>query len=234
MHAPVNLHDYERLAAAALPPMAWDYYRSGACDELTLARNERAFDALRLYYRVLVDVSRRSTACSVLGRELALPALIAPTAFHRLAHPDGELAAARAAAQAGTVMVLSTLSNTPVEDVVAATSAEVWFQLYVYRDRGATRALVERVRAAGCKALVLTVDAPLLGRREREIELALEQLKHVADAALACDRQAPQDRSPEQHRSSAERQRLDHVGPAPHAAVEQHRRAPRDPLGDRG
>ena len=166
---PVNLHDYERLAAAALPPMAWDYYRSGACDELTLARNERAFDALRLYYRVLVDVSRRSTACSVLGRALALPVLIAPTAFHRLAHPDGELATARAAAEAGTVLVLSTLSNTRVEDVVAATSAEVWFQLYVYRDRGATRALVERVRAAGCKALVLTVDAPLLGRRERDV-----------------------------------------------------------------
>ena len=168
-HSPLNLHDYERLAAAALAPMAWDYYRSGACDELTLARNERAFDALRLYYRVLVDVSRRSTACRVLGRELALPVLIAPTAFHRLAHPDGELATARAAAEAGTVMVLSTLSNTPVEQVVSATSAEVWFQLYVYRDRGATRALVERVRAAGCKALVLTVDAPLLGRRERDV-----------------------------------------------------------------
>jgi len=149
--------------------MAWDYYRSGACDELTLARNERAFDALCLRYRVLVDVSTRSTACSLLGRSLALPVLIAPTAFHRLAHPDGELATARAAAEAGTIMVLSTLSNTRVEDVVAATTADLWFQLYVYRDRGATRALVERVRAAGCKALVLTVDAPLLGRRERDV-----------------------------------------------------------------
>ena len=169
MSEPVNLHEYEALAAAALPAMAWDYYRSGACDELTLARNQRAFDELRLRYRVLVDVSRRSTACRLLGRELALPVLIAPTAFHRLAHADGELATARAAAQAGTIMVLSTLSNTPVEAVVAATAAEVWFQLYVYRDRGATRALIERVRAAGCKALVLTVDAPLLGRRERDV-----------------------------------------------------------------
>jgi 4-hydroxymandelate oxidase len=169
MPAPVNLHEYEALAAAALPAMAWDYYRSGACDELTLARNQRAFDALCLRYRVLVDVSRRSTGCTLLGRSLALPVLIAPTAFHGLAHAEAELATARAAAEAGTTMVLSTLSNTRVEDVTACTSADVWFQLYVYRDRGATRALVERVRAAGCKALVLTVDAPLLGRRERDV-----------------------------------------------------------------
>ena len=121
----------------------------------------------------------------VLGRELALPVLIAPTAFHKLAHPDGEIATARAAAQAGTIMVLSTLSNTKVEDVqVAATSAEVWFQLYVYRDRGATRALCERVQAAGCKALVLTVDAPLLGRRERDVRnrFNLPDGLHIANA----------------------------------------------------
>jgi 4-hydroxymandelate oxidase len=184
MHAPLNLRDYERLAAAALAPMAWDYYRSGACDELTLARNEHAFDALSLHYRVLVDVSRRSTACSLLGRSLAMPVLIAPTAFHRLAHPEGELATARAAADAGTIMVLSTLSNTRVEEVVAATAAEVWFQLYVYRDRGATRALIERVRAAGCKALVLTVDAPLLGRRERDVRNAFALPESVSIANM--------------------------------------------------
>ena len=166
---PLNLREFEALAAARMAQPAWDYYRSGACDEITLRRNEQAFAELALRYRVLVDVSQRSTAARVLGRELALPVLIAPTAFHKLAHPDGELATARAAQQAGTIMVLSTLSNTPVEDVVAETAAEVWFQLYVYRDRGATRALCERVQAAGCKALVLTVDAPLLGRRERDV-----------------------------------------------------------------
>jgi 4-hydroxymandelate oxidase len=181
---PLNLRDFEALAAERIAQPAWDYYRSGACDEHTLRRNERAFSEIALRYRVLVDVSRRSTATRVLGRELALPVLIAPTAFHKLAHPDGEIATARAAAQAGTIMVLSTLSNTKVEDVVAATSAEVWFQLYVYRDRGATRALCERVQAAGCKALVLTVDAPLLGRRERDVRnrFNLPDGLHIANA----------------------------------------------------
>jgi 4-hydroxymandelate oxidase len=165
---PINLRDFERIAAERLPQLAWDYYRSGACDEITLARNEQAFCEIALRYRVLVDVSRRDPSVTLLGRKLELPVLIAPTAFHKLAHPDGELASARAAGEAGTTFVLSTLSNTPVEQVVAACAGDVWFQLYVYRDRGATAALVERVRAAGCKALVLTADAPLLGRRERD------------------------------------------------------------------
>ncbi len=169
---PLNLRDFERLAAERLPRMVWDYYRSGACDEITLARNELAFGDVALRYRVLVDVSRRDSSCTLLSRRIALPVLIAPTAFHKLAHPDGEIATARAASAAGTTMVLSTLSNTPVEDVVAAATCDVWFQLYVYRDRGATAALVERVRAAGCKALVLTVDAPLLGSRERDVRNA--------------------------------------------------------------
>jgi 4-hydroxymandelate oxidase len=166
---PLNLHEYERIAAERLPQMTWDYYRSGACDELTLARNELAFRDIALRYRVLVDVSRRDSSTELFSRRIALPVLIAPTAFHKLAHPEGEIATARAASAAGTSMVLSTLSTTPVEDVVAAASCDVWFQLYVYRDRGATAALVDRVRAAGCKALVLTVDAPLLGSRERDV-----------------------------------------------------------------
>jgi 4-hydroxymandelate oxidase len=166
---PLNLRELEAIAAERLSPMAWDYYRSGACDEITLRRNEQAFAQIELLYRVLVDVSRLDLSTELFGRKLALPVLIAPTAFHKLAHPDGELATARAAEQSGTIMVLSTLSNTAVEEVVAATAADVWFQLYVYRDRGATRALCERVQAAGCKALVLTVDAPRLGRRERDM-----------------------------------------------------------------
>ena len=101
-----------------------------------------------------------------------MPVIVAPTAFHRLAHDDGELASVRGAGDAGTVFILSTLSNTAVEDVVAAASGPVWFQLYVYRDRAATEALVRRVEAAGCRALVLTVDAPMLGRRERDVAIA--------------------------------------------------------------
>jgi len=150
--------------------MAWDYYASGADDEACVRRNAEAFGKLALHYRVLVDVATRDLATTVLGERVALPVLVAPTAFHRLAHKDGELASVRGAGDAGTVFVLSTLSNTPVEEVVAAASGPVWFQLYVYRDRGATEALVRRVEAAGCRALVLTVDAPRLGRRERDVK----------------------------------------------------------------
>jgi len=165
----LTLHDLERLAAERLPAMAWDYYASGADDELTLTRNVEAYRRIALHYRVLVDVSTRELGTTVLGTPIALPALVAPTAFHRLAHPDGELASVRGAGDAATVFVLSTLSTTPVEDVIAAASGPVWFQLYVYRDRAITEALVRRVEAAGCTALVLTVDAPLLGRRERDV-----------------------------------------------------------------
>lgn len=166
---PVNIFDFERLARERLSPMAWDYYASGAHDEITVADNHEAFRRIRLAYRVLMDVSRRSTATTVSGHDIDLPVLVAPTAFHRLAHDDGEAATARAAGRAGTIMVLSTLSNVPVEDVVRSATGPVWFQLYVYRDRGATEALVRRVEAAGAEALMLTVDAPLLGTRERDV-----------------------------------------------------------------
>lgn len=178
---PINLYDFEGAAKERLERMAYDYYVSGAMDEITLRRNRRAFDRIRLRYRVLRDVSRRDLATSLLGRRLALPVLVAPTAFQRMAHPDGEAATARAAAAAGTVMMLSTLSNTAMEEVTGAAraaaegldgagnGAPVWFQLYVYRDRGVTQALVRRAEAAGCEAIVLTVDAPLWGRRERDV-----------------------------------------------------------------
>lgn len=159
----------EKLAKHQLTEMAWSYYYGGADDEVTLRRNREAYQDISLRYRVLVDVAERDLRTTVLGSRIELPVLLAPTAFHKLAHPDGEVATARAASAAGTTMVLSTLSTTRVEEVVPAAERDMWFQLYVYRDRGATEALVQRVHAAGCKALVLTVDAPLLGRRERDI-----------------------------------------------------------------
>lgn len=165
----LNLADLEALARARLPQDVWDYYASGADDELCLRRNCAAFAELALHNRVLVDVSRRDLSTTVLGERLALPIAAAPTAFHRLAHRDGEAASAAGAGDAGALFVLSTLSNTAVEDVVAASSGPVWFQLYVYRDRAVTEALVQRVEAAGCRALVLTVDAQILGRRERDV-----------------------------------------------------------------
>lgn len=166
---PVNLFELEAIARERLTREAYDYYAGGAQDEVTLRENRAAYDRLSLAYRVLVDVSRRDLATTVLGQPVAMPVLVAPTAFHRLADPEGEVATARAAGAAGTVMILSTLSTSTVESVVAAASGPVWFQLYVYRDRKATEGLVRRAEAAGCRALVLTVDAPLLGRRERDV-----------------------------------------------------------------
>jgi len=165
---PLNLFEYERLAAERLPSMAFDYYSSGAHDELTLRDNRAAFERLRLRPRMLRDVSSRSTEVTFLGRRHALPILVAPMAFQRLAHPEGELATVRGAGDLGVTVVLSTLSTTTLEEVAAAASSPSWFQLYVFRDRGVTRSLVERAEAAGYEALVLTVDAPLLGRRERD------------------------------------------------------------------
>ena len=165
----VNLFDFEKVANQKLARLARDYYASGAHDEITLRANCDAFRRISLRPRVLVDVSQRSCASSVMGHDVRMPILVAPTAFHGMAHPDGELATAQAAGEAGSIMMLSTLSNTAVEQVVAATTAAVFFQLYVYRDRGVTKALIERAEAAGCKALVLTVDAPVLGTRERDV-----------------------------------------------------------------
>src|SRR4051812_10606816 len=134
---PINVFELETLAKEKLSREAYDYYASGAHDEVTLRENRAAFDRVSLAYRVLVDVSHRDLTTSVLGQPVAMPILVAPTAFHRLATAEGEVATARAAGGAGTVMILSTLSNTSVEAVVAAASGPVWFQLYVYRDRKA-------------------------------------------------------------------------------------------------
>jgi 4-hydroxymandelate oxidase len=165
----LNLHDYEAAARERLEPVVHAYFASGANDEITLRENRSAFDRLALAYRVLIDVSRRDLATSVLGERISFPVILAPTAFHRLAHPEGELATARAAGSAGTVLVLSTLSTSPIEEVVRASTGAVWFQLYVFKDRAATEVLVRRAEAGGARALVLTVDAPLLGRRERDV-----------------------------------------------------------------
>ena len=148
--------------------MAWDYYSGGSDDEITLAENEAAWGRARLHYRVLADIAERSTRTSILGHALSMPVMAAPTAFHRLAHEDGELATVRATTRAGTAMILSSLSTVDVEDVLKAAEGPVFFQLYMYRDRMVSHDLIRRVEAAGCKAIVLTVDAPLLGNRERD------------------------------------------------------------------
>ncbi|HMS61309.1 MAG TPA: alpha-hydroxy acid oxidase [Solirubrobacteraceae bacterium] len=169
MSEPLNVMDYERLAAAALPEGPLGYYAGGAGDERTLRDNVAAWSRRRLRPRVLVDVGEVSAATTVLGTPVASPVLVAPTALQRMAHPDGEPGMARAAAGAGTIMTLSTLcTSTPAEVAAAAPGAPRWLQLYVTRDRAISRALVDSAVDAGFGAVVVTVDAPVPGRRERD------------------------------------------------------------------
>jgi 4-hydroxymandelate oxidase len=165
----VNLYRFEPLAAERLPRMVYDYYAGGAGDEILLRTARAAWDAVEIRYRVLRDVSHRSLATQILGRPHAWPVLVAPMAFQQLAHPDGELATARACAATHTAMVLSTMATRSIEEVRAAAPGPRWFQLYVYRDRELTAHLVRRAELAGYDALVVTVDAPMLGRRERDL-----------------------------------------------------------------
>lgn len=165
----ISVADYERAARERLSQAAWDYYYHGAEDEITLRRNRRAFEDIELSFRVLAGVADRRLGTTLLGHEISLPVVAAPTAFHKLAHPEGEVATARGVGAAGTAMFLSTLSTVAMEDVVAAATGPVFFQLYIYRDRGLTRDLVARAEAAGCRAIALTVDAVVFGKREPDI-----------------------------------------------------------------
>ena len=196
---PLNVWDYERLAAEKLEPGAFGYFTGGANDELTLADNVAAYRRWNLRPRVLVDVADPSTATTVLGQELALPLLVAPVAFQRVVHPDGEVAMARAAAAAGTVMCLSTLATSSWAEI-AETGVSRWFQLYVPQDPGLAAELAGSARESGFAALVLTVDTPVLGRRERDLRtefavphpLGLEALgRHGPVAARPRSRRCP-------------------------------------------
>ena len=160
----------EAAARAVLPKEAFDYFAGGSFDEHSLAANVEDWARLRLRPRVLRDVSSVEISTMLLGRPVAHPVLVAPTAFHRMAHPDGEAATARGAVAAGARFILSTRSTTPVEEVASALDgADFWYQVYVLRDRGLTVELVDRAKAAGASALVLTADVPRLGRRLRDL-----------------------------------------------------------------
>ena len=170
MRSPVNVEEFEALARERLEKSVYDYFAGGAEDEVTVRANREAFRRLWLRYRVLVDVSRVDSSSTLLGVPLAFPVILAPTALHRMAHPEGEKATARAAQAAGVLMTLSTISSVTLEEVAAAAPAGPrWFQLYCFEDRAETEALVARAHRAGYRAVVLTVDAPILGRRERDL-----------------------------------------------------------------
>jgi 4-hydroxymandelate oxidase len=183
---PHNVAEYERLAEDVLDPGLFAYYAGGTEDEHTLRENLRAWSHWHLRPRVLVDVGEVRTDTSVLGIPVALPVLLAPLALEGLAHPGGERAAARAAARSGTVMCLSTLANVSPGDL-AADVPEVsrWFQLYFYRDAGVTRALVEEAAASGFSAIVLTVDAPVVAKRERDLRSGFRITADISVPSLA-------------------------------------------------
>lgn len=195
MPDPVSLIEYEALARARLSATAFEYFATGAGGEVTVRENQSAFADLRLRPRVLVPVGQRDASVALFDRRLPSPLIVAPMAFQKMAHPDGEVAAARGCARAGAVFVASTVATASLEEIAAAAPGPKWFQLYVFKDRGVTRALVERAEAAGYEALQVTVDVPVMGRREADIRncfslpagLTVKNMESAGHGCLASD-----------------------------------------------
>ena len=177
---PVNVAEYERYAKNTLPRNAHDYYASGSNDMITLRENRDAFARLRLVPRILVDVTSVDMSTTILGDRVSCPIVIAPTAMQQMAHPEGERATSRASKRLGTLMTLSSWSTLPLEEVAQAAPGGLrWFQLYVYKDRDVTLDLIRRAERAGYKALAVTVDTPILGRREADIKNQFSLPSHL-------------------------------------------------------
>ncbi|MDH4111060.1 MAG: alpha-hydroxy-acid oxidizing protein [Actinomycetota bacterium] len=190
----VTVEDYLPVARAAVPPDVWDYYEGGAGDEWTLRENRRAFDRWVLRPRFLRSVGAHpDTSTSVLDVSVRSPVLVAPWAYQRLAHPDGELATARAAAAAGTVMIVSSTAESVLDEVQAEGGGPKWWQLYVAEDRAFTASMLERVVAAGYEAICWTVDFPVSGLRRRDtrsgfvMPLGVGDSDYIFDASISWD-----------------------------------------------
>ncbi len=168
----LKLDDFEPAAQAVLPQGVFDYIAGGAEDEATLRGNREAFARYRFRFKILASTERPDLTSELLGKRFEMPVHLAPTALHRMAHPDGEAAAYQAASDAGVAFCLSTLSSVSIEDVAAAATGVRWFQLYVHPERAVSASLVERAVDAGYGAILLTVDLPKAGRRERDIRNA--------------------------------------------------------------
>ena len=164
-----NVDDMRRVARRRLPRGVFDYIDGAAEDEVSSARNREAFERIEFRPRILRGVDSVEPGTTLLGRPLALPLVVAPTGFSRIANPAGELAIARAAARAGLPYTLSTLGTRSIEAVSEVSDGRRWFQVYAWRDRGLVKELVQRSAEAGFEALVLTVDTPVFGRRERDV-----------------------------------------------------------------
>ena len=168
-----NVLDLRELASRRVPRAFFEYADRGSYDEITLRDNRAALEAIRLRQRVMIDVDKRNLGTTILGGNVSMPLAIAPTGLTGLQWGAGEILGARAAAAAGIPFCLSTMSICSIEQVRAATEKPFWFQLYVMRDRGFTRSLIERAKAAQCSALMLTLDLQIQGQRHREIKNGL-------------------------------------------------------------
>jgi len=168
-----DVTQFEPLARRRLSKMAYDYVRSGGGDEISMRENRAGFERLQLEPSVLVDVSRIDTRVNLFGSVLESPVLLAPVAYHRLYHAEGEIATARGASAAGAGFVISTFTTTSIDEIARNTQQPIWFQLYVQRDRAFTKDMVQRAVASGCKAVCVTVDTPVLGNRYGQLSFGL-------------------------------------------------------------
>ena len=166
---PVNLFEYEALAKERLPKDEYDFIAGGAMDEITLRRTRAAFDSIMLRPRMLVDISQRDLSTTVLGQRIEFPVMLDPAGNHGRAHPEAELAAARAAGSMGTVMILSSGSTYALEEVGKVATGPIWFQQFLFQDRGLTESMAQRAQDAGYSALCITLDSTMRSKRERNI-----------------------------------------------------------------
>ena len=164
----INLFDFEKMAEGKMTKMAYEYVASGAADEFTVRWNRQALDVIKLNPNVLKDVSKLDTSVTLFGHKLAYPILVAPTAFHKIMHPEGELATAKGAGKAKAIYVVSSFTTTPLEEIKKVASEPLWFQLYVRDDKVFTKNLVQKAESLGCRALCITVDSPVAGARNRQ------------------------------------------------------------------
>ncbi|MGW7053222.1 alpha-hydroxy acid oxidase [Streptomyces sp. NPDC054887] len=188
--APLSWRDYAEAARARLDRPVYDYIAGGSGDEVSLRGDRAAFDQYRLRPRTLVDVSHCETGTTLLGSPVAFPVGVAPMAYHRLVHPEGESATVRAAGAAGVLTVASTFASTTLEETAAAATGPLWLQLYMLRRREVTASLVRRAEAAGYRALVVTADTPRMARRERDLRNGFSLPPHIGPANLDDDHAA--------------------------------------------
>ncbi len=193
---PINLFEFEPIAKGRLPKAQYDYIAGGATDEISVARNRRAFESIAMRPRVLAGVNRVDLSTMVFGAKVNLPILIAPCGGHKKAHPDGEVATYRAASSHGTIMAVSANSNTSFEDLAKADSGPLWMQLYPFRDREVTRSWIKRAKDNGYRALCITLDSAWPSKRERNIRNDYQRRGTVNYAGAGTERASSTERRP--------------------------------------